>query len=255
MQNKIIWFLALFGVALAILFAMFVFSRLTTKEGIRRKKEYKYSLYRPSKYVYRLGDMVSNLGQRVLHGGKSYHLKHFPNSIASEYLMETSEDDDYKTLSSIILKRVEPKDIPPDNTCVIHLRIGDVINMAKESAKEIAAKSVFIGPESWSNYTPCISQIRDGLQKLPKVSKIVIVAGSHKDVKLRKSYKYLSIIKRKLEKDGYEVDMRLGGDPDKDFIFMCMSPNFIASGGSYSKLTVNTRDVLETGASYETMKQ
>lgn len=255
MQNKIIWFLALFGVALAIMFAMFVFSRLTTKEGIRRKNAYKCSLYRPSKYVYRLGDMVGNLGQRKLAGGKSYHLKHFPKSIASAYLMETNENTDYKTLSSIILKRVEPNDIPLDNTCVIHLRVGDVINMAKESAKEIAAKSVYIGNESWSNYTPCISQIRDGLQKLPKVSKIVIVAGSHKDVKLRKSCKYLSIIKRKLEKDGYKVNMRLGGDPDKDFIFMCMAPNFIASGGAYSKLIVNTRKVLETGPSYETLKK
>ena len=52
----------------------------------------------------------------------------------------------------------------------------------------------------------------------------------------------LAGVKQHLEKNGYKVSMRLGGDPDEDFIFMCLADNFISSGGMYSTQIYNTRN-------------
>ena len=207
------------------------------------------NLYRPSKYVYRLGDMIGSLKYREEDGGIKYHLKNFPNSIVSEYISKTQDISNYDVLKDIVKRRaVIIKNIPKGSTCVIHLRVGDVVNDVLESASEIASRPVFLYPgKKWSNYTPCFKQLEDRLALIPPVNSIVLVAGSHIDCPIEKSCDYLATIKHKLEQKGYTVTTRLGGDPDEDFIFMCMAPSFIASGGRYSKRIANTRAALRSG--------
>ena len=73
-----------------------------------------------------------------------------------------------------------------------------------------------------------------------KIRKIILVAGSHFDIKTPKSCKYIEIIKKYLEQKGYEVELRLGMNADTDFIFMCNARYFLPStNGGYTKLITN----------------
>ena len=53
---------------------------------------------------------------------------------------------------------------------------------------------------------------------------------------LYKSYEYIMAIKTFLEKNGFEVKLRLRKNPDDDLIYASNSKYFLPSGGGYSKL-------------------
>ena len=93
--------------------------------------EYKhnsYNLYTNSK-EYRLGDMLINLPQRSKKGGKSYHKKRFPNSIATKYLEKTDDVGNYHILKEIVQELFIPdKNINKNTDCLLHLRVGDTID-------------------------------------------------------------------------------------------------------------------------------
>ena len=97
--------------------------------------------------MYRLGDMIDVFnGPWSRHDkekGFDYHIKHFPNSIATEYLLKTTKSRDYQTLLNIINKR-QPK-FYPDDTLVIHLRIGDVIDENKLDLDKILSEYTKFG--------------------------------------------------------------------------------------------------------------
>ena len=209
--------------------------------GLNLQKNDSCQLYRPSKYVYRLGDMTRLSSEQKKKEGADYHLKHFPNSIVSEYLRRTQEIDNYDILSDIVMKRSKKISIPEKNTVVLHLRVGDVIEMSKHNVNTFLTKPTLGGIHK-IHYTPSISQIMEALAKFSDINTIIIVAGSHINCDTTKSCLYLAGVRKHLEKNGYKVSMRLGGDPDEDFIFMCLAHNFISSGGMYSTQIYNTRN-------------
>ena len=181
--------------------------------------------------------------------GKKYHLKHFPNSIVAEYFSLTDKKNDNAVLADIVKRRNRKRNLPK-NTCVIHLRIGDVINNTKASIVELVSLSTDSGltemEKYYRSYIKSFAQIKKEIKTTwnNQVNNIIIVAGSHVDCNQTKSCNYLSVIKKLLETEGYTVTMRLGGDADEDFIFMCMAPYFIGSGGGYSKLITEVRKKL-----------
>jgi len=190
--------------------------------------------------------MIGMISEREKAGGIKYHLKNFPNSIVSEYITNTQDANNYDILKDIVKRRsLVIDDIPTKNTCVIHLRVGDVINSLHESVSEIVRQPArdFLK----RHYTLCFDELKEGVEKIPPVNNIVLVAGMHNDCPTAKSCDYVATIKHMLEKDGYSVTTRLGGDADDDFVFMCMAPSFIASGGQYSDRIANTRVALQSG--------
>ena len=100
--------------------------------GLGLKKNDSCQLYRPSKYVYRLGDMTRLSSEQKKKEGADYHLKHFPNSIASDYLRRTQEVNNYDILADIVMKISKKVSIPEKNTLVQHLRVGDAIDKSSK---------------------------------------------------------------------------------------------------------------------------
>ena len=71
---------------------------------------------------------------------------------------------------------------------------------------------------------------------MEKIKKITIVSGYHTNEDHTRSEVYLKKIKQFIEKNNFEVTMRINNNPDDDFVFMSNSKIFMKSGGGFSKL-------------------
>lgn len=191
--------------------------------------------------VYRLGDMFmySEIQRKFNLGGKYYHLKHFSDSVASEYMKKTTKKADYDTLHKIIIQRSKNIEVPILNELVIHLRLGDVIDNSPYSVEELLQKQrAYITPYSRSYVKP-MSYYEDILDKIKdyNIHHITLVGG----VKNKKNDDYVSRIKEFFERNGYRVELRISNNfewenADDDFLYMCNSKFFVPSGGNFSKI-------------------
>lgn len=195
--------------------------------------------------LYRLGDMVMTK-LRWLKEGEKYHFNVFPNSIATEYMKKSKTQKNYKLLANIVQERTrKTNDLPKNKDLVVHLRVGDTIEENSNSLITILSSYTYMdNSRASSNYTCPIRNIQEKLDKLKnneiEIEKIILVAGSHVDIITPKSCKYIDVMKKYLEIKGYNVELRLGKNPDDDFIFMCNSKYFIQScGGNYTNLIKN----------------
>jgi hypothetical protein len=199
------------------------------------------SLYSNNK-GYRLGDMISN-NWRWKNNGQDYHYKHFPNSIATEYMKKTKDFSNYSILYDIVIDRTQKtNDLPDKNDIIVHLRVGDVVEKNSDDVITILATYSYFTENKFSNYTPPLEYIEDKISKIniKIIRKIILVSGSHTHTKTPKSCKYIKIIKKYFEYKGYKVELRLGMNADDDFIFMCNARYFVPStNGGYTKLITN----------------
>ena len=188
--------------------------------------------------MYRLGDMIlikngysSRYNKKK---GFDYHIKHFPNSIATEYMLKTTKSRDFNTLLDIINKR-QPK-FYPDDTLVIHLRIGNVIDRTNVSFDDILTDYTlykngrqYVKPIKY--YTNLIDTIHNY-----KIKKILLVGGYHSKGNRNKSLRYVNHIKQHFENNGFNCTTRINHNADEDFLIMCNSKYFVPSGGGFSEV-------------------
>ena len=201
--------------------------------------------------MYRLGDMINNKGGgRERKGlGFDYHIKHFPNSIATEYMLKTEKAKDFNTLLDITNKR-QPK-FYPDDTIVIHLRIGDVIDETDVSLDDILTDYTkfsnglqYVKPIKY--YTNLIDTIHNY-----KIKKILLIGGFHRKGNHDKSLQYVNHIKQHFENNGFKCTTRINKNTDEDFLIMCNSKYFVPSGGGFSSI-IKQLVILKGGTVIET---
>ena len=187
---------------------------------------------------YRLGDMVrikngrnSRYNKKI---GFNYHLKNYPNSIATEYMLKTKKNNDYNTLLDIINKR-QPK-FYPDDTLIIHLRIGDVIDNVDESVDEILSN--YTPYHNMGNYVRPIKYYTNLIDTINsyKIKKILLIGGFHTKGNHDKSLQYVNHIKQHFENNGFKCTTRINHNADEDFLIMCNSKYFVPSGGGFSSI-------------------
>ena len=188
--------------------------------------------------MYRLGDMIDvyngHWSRHDKEKGFDYHIKHFPNSIATEYLLKTTKSRDYQTLLNIINKR-QPK-FYPDDTLVIHLRIGDVIDENKLDLDKILSEYTKFG--AGVNYVRPIKYYTNLIDTIHnyKIKKILLVGGFHRKGNHDKSLQYVNHIKKHFENNGFNCTTRINHNADEDFLIMCNSKYFVPSGGRFSNV-------------------
>jgi hypothetical protein len=192
---------------------------------------------------YRIGEMLQFEEYRNDEKfGKKYHLKKFPNSIASKYLKLSNDNNNYKLIKEII-KNTNLKNyhkVLPKNYCIVQLRVGDVIDLDKWSVEQ------FLNEERL--YKNGINYVKDKNFFINKINKlksynmnnVLISAGSHFLLEsFEKSYEYINKIKYLFEDENYNVKLLLGIHPDDNMIISLNADYFIGSGGSYSNLLSN----------------
>jgi len=225
-------------------------SRMAKRVLDRIDRNKKYKLYTNSR-GYRLGDMTNCVVARMAPRGEQYHYKKFPDSLASQYMRLSKKPYCYDIMAMLVKKYTQKNNIRIDkNSVVIHLRIGDVINKAP-SVHEILShqvrtrRSISFFPFRVTapfNYVPPLKKIAKIIPR-SDIKNITLMAGSHFDIDMTKSSHYISAVKLFLEDKGYNVKLRLGGDPDEDFVYACMSPHFVSpSDGKYALLITKVRE-------------
>ncbi len=180
------------------------------------------------KYGYRLGDMFSSPPNRLNPStGEPYHLKYFPDSIASDYMRQTELYDQYDILLPICESRLASAEIPPQDTLVIHLRIGDMLDTRSNTITEFLTTNVqdVLGPfyiKPLMYYQTIINKLRN--ENYP-INAIELVGGFHRPIKSReKSLQYVSAIKRFFTAEGFSVTTRIDHPTDDDVLYTLTSP-------------------------------
>lgn len=183
---------------------------------------------------YRLGDLLKSRSARESwRHGERFHRKRFPQSLVVEYLKETKELSDFDVLHKIIQGRI----LDGEGTCVVHLRVGDIVERSKLTDAQREAEGVtcdqghiYAHPLEW--YRQKIALLKER-----KINRVILVSGSH--VRYRaypKSNAYIESVSNLFQSEGFEVELRLAGNPDEDIIFMSTASHFIKSGGGFSKM-------------------
>tara|TARA_A100001015_G_scaffold267887_1_gene318313 strand:- start:181 stop:870 length:690 start_codon:yes stop_codon:yes gene_type:complete len=174
---------------------------------------------------YRLGDCIKSKNEWF----KDFHLKKYPNSIASKYLKKTKKKNDYNILYDIV--KTYNNNTPQDNV-VIHLRIGDVLE-----------KKGWCNNHTCKNYSyediNIYKKIANDIKNNTNFKNIIIVAGSHYNYNnYDNSYKYINQVENIFKDKGFNVKKRLGYNPDSDLVYMSNSKYFVSSGtrGGFTKI-------------------
>lgn len=146
------------------------------------------------------------------------------------------------TIVDEILRQAEAKDPtlvrPPQDTLVLHLRLGDVIENSKSSVVDMLAK----GGDPWhtDTYKNAIKSISEYLADIEQsgLRDIVIRGGSHDPNYFRKSRVYAGCLFRAILQAGYtSATMNLEGNtPDHDFYYIGYAKFLSVSSGGFSRL-------------------
>ena len=231
-------------------------------------------LYNGKKWAdYRIGDVVK-LPHCLINEPPHnilYHLYSFKGSLAEEYLkrkypsflgnvnsksdfnkidktglkkyVEENEESlkyDFELLKKIINERKKNIQSIDKNTLILHIRIGDVICWYENGKK---------GPGSWENADHYSKQGNvewwNGVVKYiidNRITKIIIIAGEHRNMCLKKSADYLIDRTQFLkEKTSVNIEHRLGDSPDEDIVLVSDATHFITTGGGYGEILNNIK--------------
>jgi len=199
---------------------------------------------------YRLGDMFKGQSRHRSQWAESDHRSRFPHSLATEYMnLVPRGSSSAKILANLIEKRrskislnATAEALPTPGELVIHVRIGDVIELANRTVKEMLHRPTYFyddaPPAPWHQYVKPLAYFKDIILQSKHFKRVAIVAASH--IKLSsypKSCQYLTILKSYFDGHGFEnVRLRTGRLPDDDVIFMTSASAFLPSGGTFSKM-------------------
>jgi len=162
---------------------------------------------------------------------------YFNGSIADEYYRKTDKTGNYEILKKIVDRRSKEIEKPPDNSLIIHLRIGDVIDWEYSGPID----DLLNGLDGDFGYLKSYDYFKEKILFLNEnnIKKIIIVGGYHTEEDHSRSEEYTEKIKRYLESNDFEVKLKINeGTADEDFLYMCNSKYFLKTDGGYSR-TIN----------------
>ena len=204
--------------------------------------------------MYRLADMYKDIKQRSMKIGWRLHSKLYPNSLAVEYMEHLPDEvrtrqsrdatntsikfpnSNFTLLLELVKERAKlhPELMPSDETIVVHLRTGDVVDR-----EELYTLEELLG--NYTRYNRPLSYYDEMLYNISSLninkSEVLLVTAWHKIMDHTRSVMYINeIIKHIQYKFGFNVSLRINQNPDQDFILMCHSKYFIKCGGGFSRL-------------------
>jgi len=158
----------------------------------------------------------------------------FYDTLLYEYIQTADKANDYDLLYKLIQNRQKnkPIELPPSDTLVVHLRLGDYhVGEEWERAKK----------EYYSIYEVAYNI---GIKKIILVSAGLghhgFQTGANYITDVTRSCEVLIYMKQELQKLGMEVIFRVGNHPDDDLIYFSLARNFLTLlGGNYSVVASN----------------
>ena len=164
-------------------------------------------------------------------------------SLAAAYLRSTNVSHDYEQMIALVRAHVE-------RTCVVHLRVGDVLDAAKAVAFQYSISDAEAARRMASaSYVPAVFErgfpygfplyvygnLTASLARA-RVATVVLVAGAHVALpSYRHSARYVQAVAAVFRDAGFETRLRLGQHPDEDFAYMAQARCFVSGGGGFSQ--------------------
>ena len=248
-------------IIILILILLLVFCYFNNFDNFKNNEKFTiYNLYTNIDH-YRIGDLLKGYGKTPMIGNdKSLSLengilKMHPNTLASKYLNIIRSNNNYKNnnyidnlkiLNNLLFKKISDQ----KNICVVHLRIGDILDDKHyKNSLELINKKFFDNvPHDDLNYSKDLlpnwyikskNYYLDKINMLKKenIKNIIIIAASHINIGNYKNSSYfINLIKNLFENNNFNVELRLAKHPDDDIILVSNSKYFIPANGSYSDL-------------------
>lgn len=186
---------------------------------------------------YRLGDIINGyfIFKNEIEYLKNLKYKYY-GSIGHELYEKTGGFYNKNILYKIIKER-SLKLNTIHNVC-LHLRIGDVINDGDNPDKMFYLKETNFKKKFNSNFQK-YHKVAKLLKYIYNINEITIFAGAHKIKNLNESIKFINKVKLIFLENNFKVNLRLGNNPDEDFLLMCNADIFIMTGGNFSKRIAN----------------
>ena len=228
---------------------------------------------------YRLSDAFSNSEKNTLQDWKNYYMNGYPTgSLVHQYYQASQEGQEirfkkYDVLFDVVSKRastMSSDDLAPTNSVVIHIRLGDVIDKAVNSVRDILFSQRYfqlVGEripcssatdkektlvQDWNAYVKPLSYYSEMLDIVSKYSSVILMGSAHgldhdrcwnsTTLTASKSCQYMHGLKTFFERllpRNISVSLRLGNPPDDDVVFASHAACFIPSGGGYSRMIGN----------------
>ena len=214
------------------------FTEVTKAKRVYATKQVVYKSYWPGR-VYRLGDAIKG------YPDARYHTQMFPNSIAAKYFEKTKHYNKFDVLAQVVtdFRMLHECAIPHPNDIVLHLRVGDVLELSPYSVVQHLEKSMpYINDV---HYIKPFSYFEDEFAKFDQGSKVIIMTGTHTGyLGMVKSDDYTIKIKAFLADKGFDVSLRTGFGPDEDFVFASFSKHLVTTGGGFSYLIQQVQALL-----------
>ena len=183
--------------------------------------------------LYRLADCVKM-------GICTTSLQCCSDSIAAHYAAQSGGHKNNFTLLNEIVQSRGCHSKPAPEDLVIHLRLGDVIELSKSDPLEMLVGGA--DPAHSAFYRTGIKSVQELLFDAEEaaVQRIHLVGGSHRPdfegERGRKSFLYAHCLKSALSQAGYSVSLDTDSDADNAFCFMASAKKFVQSVGGYSRI-------------------
>ena len=267
---KIIIYLCITFILIIISFCYFINNKDNLENTPYNEKN--YELYTNEDH-YRIGDILAGYYNNKYSSDqllskylslKDGTLKYHKNTLASEYIIQNTkeEQNNYELLNKIIQEKnkILYKNIDK-NICVLHLRIGDILDLPhyKTTKQKLDMRFYYDIPnESTQNKKPnlfnkvstkintnytsyikpkyyYINKIK--LLKQYNIQNIIIIAGSHVDCGTYPlSTYFINLIYNLFKANNFNITLRLAKHPDEDIFLVSQAKYFIPSNGGYSKV-------------------
>ena len=259
---------------------------------------------------YQFSDGFKNLHQKQTEQWRYLYIRRAPKSaLLRDYFESTRGNwESYAALNKLVNKRARSSNskkstsdssglglglLPPQNALVIHLRLGDVIDKARQSTRDLLYEQQYYyseedvnlpcpGPHAndignftplkvdWNAYVKPLSYFSQRLDIISQYSSVILMGSAHKgggihkgkqkcpeeDMTSQKSCEYIHALKVFLERSlprDISIDLRLGQTPDDDIVFGSQASCFISSGGGFSDI-IKRLQVMNTGECEKSLK-
>ena len=164
-------------------------------------------------------------------------MKLYPNSLVGRYFKSTSNFGDIQTLANVVV--THPTTLRPAKDVVIHLRLGDVLEWCQYSVDEHLESPLPYtkNPGSHEVYVKPYSFFDSKLNNMKDIKHIDLVYGSHYPIPLPKSKDYMKKLQTYFLTKGISTTVKEPAThADQDFIYLCIAPRLIVTGGGFSDL-------------------
>ena len=158
----------------------------------------------------------------------------------------TAGDEDYGTMIQIVNERTQRNQtlqslLPDDQTLVIHLRTGDVIDKSGRPIREFLGFPVEHKGVNYTRGLPYFAGIWQQIQnEHVLIERILVITGWHIPMPHFRSIAYINEVIKYLEqmvdRVNIRVNIRVNENPDEDFIIMSHSNYYVKTGGGYSDM-------------------